>query len=394
MNIFTIDLEGTPSSIINGVKEGVWVERYRKGGEFTFKFNDLNLLDNFPLDSLVTHDLTTEIMVVENWQIDEERGKKPDITVSGSSLDAYLMNNRIVTVNDPGEDNIGGISDSVGGDYLYDEVAIPGKGYVANDCVGSWKLALEMLQSYLVDGVESATYEPIDNLIVESDYDFEESDPDKQYDYNFDSLPTLYDTVQQLLEEQDLGIKVRRPTETNDEIIMTIYKGRGDKDEESPADSLLYLSWLRGDISKAKYLWSTRSDKSALFIYDGDKVAKIFNNPDGNDGLCTRIGTLDVSELGIDWDVEPYSEAELEARGSKMRKKGRAYLNRKKPTEILDVNISGFTPLRYNTDYLMGDLIKIYGNYKLKTLMRVVEHVRSFDKNGERDYPVLDFPLA
>lgn len=394
MHIFTIDLEGTAGPLINGLEDGIWIERYRKGGEFQFTSKDPAILDALPLRSLVTHRKTPEVMIVENHEIEEERGKRPTIIISGRGLDEVLMENRRVTVNDPGEDNIGGISDSVGGDYLFGEIAIPGKGYVVNECVGAWKIALEMMQAYMVDGVESATYEPVTNLVVQSDYDFEEDNPDEWIDYNFDSLPTLFDTVQGLLEEKDLGIKVNRPSSTHSSMLMTIYKGRGDMDTDTPGNPNVYFSWLRGDIDKASYLWSTKSDMSALFIYDAEKTAKIFTDPIGNNGLNTKIGILDVAELNIDWDVEPYSEAELEVRGAKMRRKGRVYLRKQKPTQILDADVSRHTGLVFNNHYLMGDLIKIYGNYKLQALMRVVEHITSFDSKGERDYPVLEFPTA
>jgi hypothetical protein len=77
--------------IINGIHDSLWVERYRDPGEFKIAGPlSSGLREALPIGSLISHTDTSEVMMVENHEINDEEDEDTKISITGRSFDAYL----------------------------------------------------------------------------------------------------------------------------------------------------------------------------------------------------------------------------------------------------------------------------------------------------------------
>jgi len=75
-----------------------------------------------------------------------------------------------------------------------------------------------------------------------------------------------------------------------------------------------------------------------------------------------------------------------------MRQKGKTALKNANRQLLLDSAISANAPYSYGSDYNLGDLVTVMGEYDVMDTMRVNEYVRTQDKDGERAFPTLIRP--
>jgi hypothetical protein len=69
---------------------------------------------------------------------------------------------------------------------------------------------------------------------------------------------------------------------------------------------------------------------------------------------------------------------------------GRQILASQNEVSISKVEISkNTTRYKYRTNYNVGDLVSVEGNYNTSAIMRVVEYVEIEDETGENSYPTL-----
>ncbi|MET0787162.1 MAG: hypothetical protein ABWY25_10690, partial [Paenisporosarcina sp.] len=85
--------------LINGLKSKMWIERYRDAGEFTLTAGaDFNVKSQLPIGSFISHTNTSEIMVVENHEIKDNRDRESEIVITGRSFET-ILESRIVRFN-------------------------------------------------------------------------------------------------------------------------------------------------------------------------------------------------------------------------------------------------------------------------------------------------------
>ncbi len=94
-----LNLSFIGAETITGIDSVSWIERYREPGEFEINGRLSSGLKTFlPLQSLISHVNTMEIMIVENREITEEIDSDPTIKITGRSFETYLQH-RIVGQN-------------------------------------------------------------------------------------------------------------------------------------------------------------------------------------------------------------------------------------------------------------------------------------------------------
>ena len=103
MDIFKFDSGSSnrfqQGQIIQGLTSKMWVERYRKEGEFKLVAPvSSGLRQLLPEGSFISHVDTAEIMEVENHEISETEDAEPDIIITGRSLES-ILEQRIVGSN-------------------------------------------------------------------------------------------------------------------------------------------------------------------------------------------------------------------------------------------------------------------------------------------------------
>jgi hypothetical protein len=76
-----------------------------------------------------------------------------------------------------------------------------------------------------------------------------------------------------------------------------------------------------------------------------------------------------------------------------MQVRGRIAIDNQNRVTIVKSDISSVTPYQYRTDYNVGDLVTLDGNFGVSAVMRVIEYVEIEDESGESGHPTLSVPL-
>lgn len=361
MYILSLNDSGHGGSIINGIESATWVERYIAGGEFTFETTDVGLLGELPINTLVSHSNTQEIMIVETHEVEHDLEEGPKVKVTGRGLDQVMMENRIVTRN--------------GGTVFTRGLGIgaDGRGYTLGGGSNA-TYARILIEKFLENSVEHANYS-LANFNVRS----LPTGHSGQYEtFVFKRLETLWEAVMTILTPDNIGIRVERPNNSHSTIDFVIHSG-------IDRSTTKQLSWFEGDIKKARYLWSSVNEKTAMFVYDQNVTTRMSGT---KSGIHARVGKEDSSNLDLEFSF-PLVNAELDAAYAKMQIRATQAIKAAKRAQLVDAEVADNPGLVYGEDYHMGDIVMVLGDYETHTRMRVTEHATVFDDQGVTAYPTL-----
>jgi Siphovirus ReqiPepy6 Gp37-like protein len=197
----------------------------------------------------------------------------------------------------------------------------------------------------------------------------------------------LHKALLEILAIEDLGVRIIRrsihnfPSGNNINTQINVHKGV-DK------TSSVIFSWKAGEIGSADYLWSDKTDKNPAMV-----VGRSYNVVVDTSGVTKynrRSMLVDGSD--IDDNFVPSTEQALAALLDKMRVRGRAALLAQNRTTITRADLTDVSKYRYRTDFNVGDLITLDGNFGQIAFMRVTEYVEIQDETGESGHPTLALP--
>lgn len=346
--------------LINGIKSKMWIERYRDFCDFEFIANadkDVHLL--LPIGTLLSHTESTEVMVVENHEINEVSGQPTVVKITGRSFESFFEN-RIVGSNKDWPTEA-----SATEEYLLET------DY-------TWNQAVALLKDHIY-----ATYviDPDDALMhIEVMTDIEEEGDSVER-----SIPRgdLYSRLLELLAVDNLGIKVIRPGVRSPlgfespNMAAVIHQGL-DLSQE------IAFSHITGEIESADYLWSIKKLKNAALV-TGRWLETVVK--DASAGYERRMMHVDGSDLDNAFTEPPFGSdyddviAAMEVRGqAALFAQNSVALVKAEPTR----NSSQY---KYREHYEVGDIITVAGQYSETASMRISEYVEIEDETGESGYP-------
>jgi hypothetical protein len=194
----------------------------------------------------------------------------------------------------------------------------------------------------------------------------------------------LYNGVKNLLELDDLGIKVIRPAISmeNPHPWFTQLFIHGGTDR---SDSVSFSHYL-GDLEEVTYLWSNIPIKNYALVY-GRWTSVLVG---GDEVGYSRRGTLiDASDLDTGYENQP-NPTELAAIQADMVLRGEDIIRNSKPLALVGAKVrKEQTAHRFKVDYDVGDLVGVQGEYNEQTVMRVSEYAITMNKDGTSEYPTL-----
>ena len=343
--------------LINGWKSLTWTERYRDACEFTLVGDlDSGLNTKLPIGSIISHVDSTEVMIVENHEIVKDKDTNSEITITGRSFETFLEN-RVVGSNRGWPNPPGAPVDYVLASNYSD---IQAKALIDAHILTS---ALPLNLKDALSGVSVITSASTNGLTEQRDL--------KRGD--------LYSSLLEILSVDNLGIRNIRPTATNNSLRINIHKGL-DK------TASVAFSYSDGDIESANYLWSVKALKNCALVTS--KWHEVFIDS-ALEGYQRRVMHVDASYLDDKLDARPIG-TELTALGAKLTTWGRQALSKQNSVAISNVKIAPNSQnYSYRTDYNVGDIVGVDGEYNTSTTMRVIEYVEIEDENGESGYPTL-----
>lgn len=351
--------------IINGLTKKTWVERYAEAGEFSFTAPaSAGIQNKLPIGSFVSHTNSTEIMIVENHEINEDFDQETQVIISGRGFETILE--RVIIGLNKTFPTIAEASDyTMPYDVLWTQI----KNLIQR----------HIYKSYVTDPNNAIPYIEVINKVSASGTSSERSV--QQSD--------LYSTVIGLIQEAEIGIKVVRPgswspVTTSYNIGLVLHIGANKQNSVT-------FSYSNDEISSADYLWSNQQDKNCAFVYSTWLETVVLGSQIEQD---RRWLMVDASDIDNNYESPPSDANTLIDILNKMRQRGFSQIGQKKPTSLTKVELDKETITAvYGKDYNLGDLISITGNYNQKQIQRVIEYVEIEDETGRSAYPTLADPL-
>lgn len=352
-------LEG--GQIINRLKSKMWIERYRDPGEFTLVANaNTGLRDLLPIGSFISHIDTNEVMVVENHEISDDPDTDTQITVTGRGFES-LFEQRIVGSN---------ITFPVSAE-------IPDYTLSADE---TWDQVKTLIDAHtqttpLIDDNDSFPYfttgvsvmgpgTSVARIVKRGD---------------------LFTAVKDLLEIDDLGMQVWRPGpnsplgSSSPNTALVIHKGV-DRSAE------VIFSYETGEIVSADYLWSNKKYKNTAYVI-GKWVQTLVTT--ASTFYDRRMMLVDAKDIDESFASAP-AGADMTLVVNAMQQRGIQALAAQKNVALTKAEVSKTAAkAKYRTDFNVGDLVRVDGNYNEAASMRVSEYVEIEDENGQSGYPTL-----
>lgn len=366
MDIFKFHSPTSPTKleqgeIINKLKRKLWIERYRQAGEFQLvadASSDIRSL--LPIGALISHVDSTEVMIVENHEISETRGKPTEIVISGRGFET-IFEQRIV-----GSNKVFPTSTGVT-DYI-----------LAADQV--WNQAVTLIS----DHIHASSLIDDDNALPYITILSELSGSGTAISRSL-KRGTLYSRLLELLDPDDLGIKVIRPGpwsplgSASPNIAVVIHAGTDRSDE-------IIFSYDTGDIESADYLWSNKKLKNAALV-TGRWVEVWVDTSDVN--YNRRVMQVDASDIDNAFTSAP-TGADLANVIAWMETRGRDALSAQNEVALTKAEVSkDGNRSKYRVDFEVGDIVTVVGDYNAASTMRISEYVEIEDEKGSRSYPTL-----
>lgn len=361
MDIFKFHNPTSPTKmeqgeIINNIDSKMWVERYREAGEFSLRASvSSGLRKALPIGSFISHVDTAEIMIVENHEITEERGKNAEIVVSGRGFETFLEN-RVVGSNQT-------FPVSPVSDYSF------GVNYSAQYA----KILIEenISATYLLDDDNELPWVLVVADVITGDVSEQRVIP----------RGNVYERLLEMLEIVDLGVKIIRPGMGADATSTTINIHQG-----VDRSATVIFSYDTGEIDQADYLWSNKKLKNAALL-SGKWVENVILTADAK--YNRRMMLVDTSDLDGSLTEIPTGDV-LDYILAAMYQRGLQALAAQRDLALTKAEVSREnTRSVYRRDFNVGDLVTVSGDYNETAKMRVSEYVEIEDETGQSAYPTL-----
>lgn len=347
--------------LINGLTSKMWVERYDKAGECKFVAPaNADMRNKLPIGSFVSHVDTTEIMIIENHEINDQADADPVLTITGRGFETFFEN-RIV-----------------GSNKTFPTTGEPTDYVIPGDLLGNQIVLLiadHILAINLVDDNDAIPFTEVINLI---------GGIGAGVDISVKRGP-LYDAVLELLGVGGYGIKVIRPGPWSPlgagspNVAVAIHNGVNRTGQ-------IIFSHDTGEIESADYLWSIKKNKNTAMV-SGRWVETLVTTAET--GYNRRMIYVDASDIDNQYEVAP-TGADLTAIINAMQQRGATALANLNDVAITKAEVAKTaTKAIYRRDFDVGDLITVSGDYNETSSMQVTEYVEIEDENGRSGYPTL-----
>lgn len=389
MELMTLNSSFQPDKLIENYEALIWTERYAKNGDFELTSTNIKeTIKALPLESYVSLRETTVPMVVEQHKIKKSLQGAPIITITGRSFETVLerrasVNEELGPARVPWTINAAKESDAaydvmkrvLGLDPFGDPVspldAIPEINLIEpidyRAGIPDWHGAVTYNQYDIVryTGLFYVATSLADNLNKTPS-----TNPTYWYAINYEIKPAyLYTTVMELVNTNHHGLKSIRPYAGGNQVGIEIYNG-------ADLTGSMVFDARFDQIDDATYLLSKQGSTNVGYVYGagGSDLVLKTSGPEPS-GLARRVLL-----------VEDESANTSDLRHSR----GLIELYKYNATALFDGQVAIQVAQGYNTEYFLGDILKLTGEYGLSQNVRVAEFIRTSDATGEKAYPAFE----
>lgn len=357
MELFRLhDVSYKPIDSVQKIDGLSWIERYQSPGEFQLIVeNDISVLETLPLGSLISHNDTLEVMIVENREIARDEKKQLKVTLSGRSVETFAEN-RVTAGSEQPLYYL-----DVDTDVAYVETVGP---------ASPSSLAVDQIMTRVIFGTEEedawlntntyATMRTVESAVT---YVVKRGD--------------VYKILMELLKMSNAGIKNVRPT-TGTTLDLIVHDGA-----DLTTSVIFYAQYE--DLDDAQYFWSVKDWKNFAWVqgkYSGRVVmARGMTNFFEPLSRNRRYQYVEAQDLEGTYIPGPVPEI--------VKARGQSDLDKHTQVTLIQATVSVTAQPKFKINYDVGDLVTVFGEFDVAQTMRVTEHILAIDKDGMRGYPSL-----
>lgn len=345
VTILNTDLDAV--SIVDTYESFIWTDRYYAYGDFElYEAMRDGLLDYIKQDYYLQSKESEHVMIVEKIQITSDTEDGNHVTVTGRSLES-ILDRRIVW-----------------GQKLLSGNLQNGIKTLLNENVISPSDSNRRIPNFIF---KESTDPAITKLKLEAQY----------------TGDNLYDVIQKICEEQGIGFKIT----LNDEkqFVFELYAG-SDRSYDQTENPYVIFSPKFENIINSNYIESKASLKTVTLVGgEGEGADRRYTTVGGGSGLNRRELFTDArdisSNVGSDDEL---TDAEYMAQ---LQQRGKEKLAENVSITSFEGETETTIMFQYGKDFFNGDIVQIANEYGHETKARILEIVRSEDKDGYSVYP-------
>lgn len=339
MDLYILDSNFTPVTVIDNYKSLIWTTRYFTCGDFELYVPaDNRLLDYIRRDYFVVREDDLSVMLIEKVEITTDVEEGDFFIITGNSLES-ILSRRII----------------------WEQTNIS----TSNPVVGMNQLITE-------NAINTTAARIIPNLSVASPLSITET-------FNAQFTGTnLMEAITQVCTEFNLGFRI---VLENGGFIFSCYKGQEVDVIFSPEFDNLINSDYVYDLTKYRNI--------GLIAGEGEgtarKKAAVWNTSSEPTGLERRELYIDARDLST--NNGEISESEYNA---KLNQRGKEKLNEYGVTKSFENEIESTMTYSYKVDYNLGDIVTLTNDYGITTKPRIVEIIESWSDRGYKVIPTFE----
>lgn len=370
----------------------IWTERYTKSGDTQIVVPaTAENLDKLREGTYLALRGSKEVMELETQSI--EKGL---LTVTGTTLDEAVLNERFVWAKNPDYADGADVDLTTRVADYADDTRKPGE-FISH-----------LVDKFVINPVNFTstsghTWAPASlDFPAEKILELALGDIDHSGTVQRLTAPTgpLYDALAQLAEQNKVGISLYLDSadpDTGFQLKFKTYKGL-DRTSNQSTNPLVRLTPELDGISGIKEVRSIKGFKNVVYVYYKGIVTKYLldpleaepegldrrvlvtdaqGEPPGRKGEWTRFGSGEWGQPIIT-DVPAFL-----AQNAKDALANHNYIH------SIDGQTSPISDYKFGTDYFLGDLIELEGLTGAISQAQITEYIRSQDKTGEKSYPTI-----
>ena len=366
MDLITLDSRNQPAKLIENYDSLIWTERFNTVGDFQIKTGNVDeYLEMLPEGTMLSLRESNVAMVVETLQIDRKKNSAHFLTITGRSFESIL--DRRVSIQ------------SI--------AAVTGSANWTVNALSPSDVAYYITRKICVDGLLTANdiFEPaVVQFPTPVDY-LTGTGPNRAFDV---SRGSLLSTVLGLLQVESKadpstspaspavaphGIRAVRPNAAGTAVGIEFYPGRD-------RTAAVYFDATRDLLDDGTYLWSKIGSANVGYGLLQNISSTRFKGTTEPTGLARRVILVDGTTSGI--GTADILNAQIDSS-----------LGTAHETALFDGSVNqDLSPYVYGdpvNGYILGDIVKVVGDYGLTESCRVTEYIRSEDATGSKQYPTL-----
>lgn len=353
MDIYILNKKFEIVSIIDKFESFIWTDRYSESGEFELVTKNIDEYFNLLVPgNYVTIPESEHIMAITIAKLEDEFDEGDSLTVSGISLEEYILNHRIVWT----QTNVYGNPSACVKKLLDENIINPSD-------------SKRKLNSFSYKNTSDSR---ITDIRIESQY----------------TGDGLYNAISDICITAKIGMKLTLDT-TKTSMIFSLYHGEDLSFSQMSNAFVLFSPSLENILDSNYVIDMSKYGNVALTAGEGE----------GTDRKTVVVG--DSSLVGLNRREMFVDARDISSNGpnnikippdkymKKLESRGKLKLIEAQTIEAFDGEISDNSIYKYGIDYNIGDIIQIENAYGKSLSVRISEYIWSVDGSGVKEYPTL-----